>query len=114
MGTGFVVRSPGLALIVTFVPGLAVATGIYVWMHVRRAELPRRSAFVPVYFATLGVQFVHVGELLHMRHGDPRSPDADRELNRRVRRARRGSRLRDPESPPTAGWRRSRRVPCAG
>lgn len=62
LATGFIVRSPGLTLIVTFLPGLIVATAIFLWLHARQVALPPSSEFIPLFFLTLGVQFLHFAE----------------------------------------------------
>jgi hypothetical protein len=62
MGTTFVLLSSGLSLIVTFVPGVLFAWLTYVWLYSRRTTLPSSSAFYPLFFSALAVQFLHFAE----------------------------------------------------
>jgi len=62
MGTTFTLLSSGMSLIVTFVPGVIVTWLIYVWLFVRKATLPSSTAFLPLFFALLAVQFIHFAE----------------------------------------------------
>ena len=62
MGTVFVSLSSGMSLIVTFIPGLVVTWLIYVWLYVKKIELPDGTNFLPVFFAALSVQFIHFAE----------------------------------------------------
>jgi hypothetical protein len=62
MASVFVTLSSGRSLLVTFVPGVAFAWAVFVWLYVRQIPLPRADAFVPLFFAALGIQFVHFAE----------------------------------------------------
>ncbi len=62
MAAIFLIGSPGKSLVVTFIPGLAVAWLIYAWMFTKRIDLPSIASFFPVYFATLAIQFLHFAE----------------------------------------------------
>ena len=62
MGITFALLSSGLSLIVTFVPGVIVSWLTYVWLFVKKTRLPTGSAFLPVFFALLAVQFIHFAE----------------------------------------------------
>jgi hypothetical protein len=62
MATAFTTLSSGRSLLVTFVPGVVFAWAVTAWIYARQIPLPRTDAFVPLFFATLGVQFVHFGE----------------------------------------------------
>jgi hypothetical protein len=58
----FTTMSSGRSLLVTFIPGLMVAWSIYVWMFLKKIELPTAGAFVPLFFAALAIQFLHFSE----------------------------------------------------
>ena len=52
----------GRPLVVTFIPGLVVAWGIFAWLHVSQTELPRGGTLYPLYYATFAWQFIHFFE----------------------------------------------------
>jgi hypothetical protein len=58
----FITLSSGRSLLVTFLPGLGVAWSIYAWMFLKKIELPRAEAFVPLFFVGLAIQFLHFSE----------------------------------------------------
>ena len=62
MGITFALLSSGLSLIVTFVPGVIVSWLTYIWLFLKKTRLPTGSAFLPVFFALLAVQFIHFAE----------------------------------------------------
>jgi hypothetical protein len=62
MGTLFTLLSSGMSLIVTFVPGIIFSWLMYAWLFVKKVELPTSSAFLPLFFALLTVQFIHFAE----------------------------------------------------
>jgi len=51
-----------MSLIVTFVPGVVFSWLTYVWLFVKKTQLPSGSAFLPPFFALLAVQFIHFAE----------------------------------------------------
>lgn len=62
MGTIFTWLSSGASLLVTFVPGLVVTWAVFLWMYVKKRELPSSGEFLPIFFAALSVQFIHFAE----------------------------------------------------
>ncbi|WP_051332284.1 HXXEE domain-containing protein [Cucumibacter marinus] len=60
--TIFFFASPGYALWVTFLPGLAFAAGLMIHMHRTGFELPPAERVLPVYLASLAIQFLHFAE----------------------------------------------------
>ena len=62
MGATFATVSSGRSLLVTFIPGLLIAWLIFAWMYGKRIVLPSAPAFVPLFFATLALQFLHFAE----------------------------------------------------
>ena len=62
MGAVFTTLSSGASLLVTFVPGMAVTWLVFVRLYVKQTVLPEGAAFLPVFFATLAVQFIHFAE----------------------------------------------------
>jgi len=64
IGSVFALLGSGRSLLVTFVPGMAIAWALFVWMGVRRRPLPPWSSFVPLFFGALGVQLLHFTEEL--------------------------------------------------
>ena len=62
MATAFTLLSSGLSLIVSFVPGIAVTWLTYVWLYIDKRQLPSGTAFLPVFFVALAVQFIHFAE----------------------------------------------------
>jgi len=62
MATIFTLLSSGMSLIVTFVPGVVFSWLVYAWLFVKKVELPTSSAFLPLFFALLAVQFIHFAE----------------------------------------------------
>jgi hypothetical protein len=62
MGTLYVNLSSGLSLIVTFVPGIAFAWAIFLWMYLGKVELPDAQTFVAPFFVALAIQFLHFAE----------------------------------------------------
>jgi hypothetical protein len=62
MATVFTTVSSGLSLIVTFVPGLVFAWLVFVWLYVAKRQPPAASAFLPIFFLALAVQFLHFAE----------------------------------------------------
>ena len=62
MATLFTLLSSGMSLIVTFVPGILFSWLMYGWLFVKKVELPTSSAFLPLFFALLTVQFIHFAE----------------------------------------------------
>lgn len=54
--------SSGASLLVTFLPGAAVAWLTLVHLYRSRQELPDVATFLPVYVLTLSIQFVHFAE----------------------------------------------------
>lgn len=54
--------SSGWSLIVTFVPGMAFAWLVFVWIEAGRVALPSAERFVPAFFAVLAIQFLHFAE----------------------------------------------------
>ena len=62
MGTLFASLSSGLSLIVTFVPGIAFAWAIFLWMYLGKVELPDAQTFVAPFFVALAIQFLHFAE----------------------------------------------------
>ena len=61
MGSVFI-KTGGLPLMVTFVPGLFVSVGAISYMFIKKVEFPKASVFVPLFFATLAWQFIHFNE----------------------------------------------------
>ena len=62
MGTTFTLLSSGMSLMVTFVPGVVVTWLVYVWLYAKKTKLPDGADFLPLYFTTLAVQFLHFAE----------------------------------------------------
>ena len=62
MATVFTSVGSGKSLLVTFIPGLAFAWLVFAWLYWRQLELPSTDNFVPAYFATLSIQFLHFAE----------------------------------------------------
>lgn len=62
MGTVFFNLSSGLSLIVTFVPGIAFAWAIFLWMYLDKVALPDAQTFVAPFFVALAIQFLHFAE----------------------------------------------------
>jgi hypothetical protein len=62
MATAFTLLSSGLSLVVSFVPGIAVTWLTYVWLYIDKRQLPSGTAFLPVFFVALAVQFIHFAE----------------------------------------------------
>lgn len=62
LGLLFAWLSPGIALIVTFVPGLAVAWGVLVYLKRSGWQMPAFSTVIPIYLITMSVQFLHFTE----------------------------------------------------
>jgi hypothetical protein len=62
IGTLFTLLSSGMSLIVTFVPGVIFSWLMYAWLFVKKTTLPTSSAFLPLFFALLAVQFIHFTE----------------------------------------------------
>jgi hypothetical protein len=62
MSTGFAFGSSGNSLLVTFIPGLAFSWLVFLWIYLRQIELPAADTFVPAFFSTLAIQFLHFGE----------------------------------------------------
>jgi hypothetical protein len=62
MGTIFTLLSSGMSLIVTFVPGIIFSWLTYAWLFIKKTPLPTGSAFLPLFFALLAVQFIHFAE----------------------------------------------------
>jgi hypothetical protein len=62
MAATFSTGSSGISLIVTFIPGLVVAWLIFAWLFAKQIDLPSAASFFPLYFATLGIQFLHFAE----------------------------------------------------
>jgi len=62
MGTLFTLLSSGMSLIVTFVPGIIFSWLMYAWLFVKKVALPTSSAFLPLFFGLLTVQFIHFAE----------------------------------------------------
>ena len=60
--TTFSWLSSGASLLVTFLPGAAFAWLTLLQLYRRRQELPDLGTFLPVYFLTLSIQFVHFAE----------------------------------------------------
>jgi hypothetical protein len=58
----FVWGSSGMSLVATFVPGLIFAWFLFTFIYLNKIELPDYNIFLPVYFLTLGWQFVHFAE----------------------------------------------------
>jgi hypothetical protein len=58
----WIYMSSGMSLIATFVPGLVFAWGLFVFMYIRKIPLPNHNIFLPIYFFTLGWQFIHFSE----------------------------------------------------
>ncbi|WP_126974335.1 hypothetical protein [Gynurincola endophyticus] len=58
----FVWGSSGMSLVATFVPGLIFAWYLFAFIYFNKIELPDYNIFLPVYFLTLGWQFVHFAE----------------------------------------------------
>jgi len=61
MGIVFVAVG-GAPLLVTFVPGLVVAWGVFAWMQRTSTPLPQVDAAYPIYFGALAWQFIHFTE----------------------------------------------------
>ena len=62
MAAVFAWLSPGRALLVTFVPGVAASWAVFALLFARRQPLPEFGRFVPWYLLTLAVQFLHFAE----------------------------------------------------
>lgn len=54
--------SSGMSLIATFVPGLLFAWLLFAFLYFKRIELPDYNLFLPLYYLTLGWQFIHFAE----------------------------------------------------
>lgn len=61
MGTVFA-KLGGRPLLVTFVPGLIVGWILFVRIFLKMNALPAARAMFPIYFLTLGCQFIHFAE----------------------------------------------------
>jgi len=59
---GVFVSIGGKPLLVTFIPGLIVTWGVYVWMCRGGAPVPSLEATYPIYHAALAWQFIHFFE----------------------------------------------------
>jgi Protein of unknown function with HXXEE motif len=62
LGVAFTLLSSGLSLIVTFVPGLVFTWLVYFWLYHKQTKLPAGASFMPLFFTTLAVQFLHFAE----------------------------------------------------
>lgn len=62
MGMVFSRLSSGLSLLVTFVPGIVITWLVYLWLYVKQITLPTGATFLPLFFTTLAVQFLHFAE----------------------------------------------------
>lgn len=62
MGTIFMLLSSGMSLIVTFVPGVVFTWLAFVWLYAKKTTLPDSIDFLPLFFTTLAVQFIHFAE----------------------------------------------------
>jgi hypothetical protein len=62
LGVAFTRLSSGLSLIVTFVPGLVFTWLVYFWLYRTQTKLPDETTFLPLFFTTLAVQFLHFAE----------------------------------------------------
>jgi hypothetical protein len=58
----FTVLSSGSSLLVTFVPAIAVTWVVFVLMYYPGSRLPDARSFLPAFFTTLALQFIHFGE----------------------------------------------------
>ncbi|MFT4061620.1 MAG: hypothetical protein QM642_04600 [Edaphocola sp.] len=54
--------SSGMSLIATFVPGIIFAWALFAILYFKQIELPDYNVFLPLYFLTLGWQFIHFTE----------------------------------------------------
>ena len=61
IGTIFVLVG-GRPLVVTFVPGLVVAWGVFAWLHVSHTALPKGGTLYPLYYGVFAWQFIHFFE----------------------------------------------------
>ena len=60
--TIWIIGSSGMSLIATFVPGLVFAWLLFAFLYFKQIELPDYNVFLPLYFLTLGWQFIHFTE----------------------------------------------------
>lgn len=58
----FTLVSSGRSLIVTFVPGVAMAWVVFFVIFARKIALPSADRFLPLFFVALAVQFLHFAE----------------------------------------------------
>jgi hypothetical protein len=61
IGTIFVLVG-GRPLVVTFVPGLVVAWGVFAWLHVSQTALPKGGTLYTLYYGVFAWQFIHFFE----------------------------------------------------
>lgn len=54
--------SSGMSLIATFVPALVLVWLLFAFLYFKKIELPGYNLFLPLYFLTLGWQFIHFTE----------------------------------------------------
>lgn len=54
--------SSGMSLIATFVPGILFAWILFAILYFRKIKPPDHNLFLPIYFFTLGWQFIHFSE----------------------------------------------------
>jgi hypothetical protein len=62
MSLAFASLSSGSSLRVTFVPGMLVSWAVFCWLYRSQTGLPDAVRFVPLFFATLAIQFLHFAE----------------------------------------------------
>lgn len=60
--TLWIFASSGMSLIATFVPGLVFTWLLFAILYFKQIELPDYNIFLPLYFLTLGWQFIHFSE----------------------------------------------------
>lgn len=58
----WIIESSGMSLIATFVPGLMFAWILFAILYFKQINLPDYNIFLPLYFLTLGWQFLHFTE----------------------------------------------------
>jgi hypothetical protein len=62
MAAVFTVLISGSSLLVTFVPAIAVTWAVFVLMYYPGSPLPDARSFLPTFFTTSALQFIHFGE----------------------------------------------------
>jgi hypothetical protein len=62
LSLAFASLSSGSSLRVTFVPGMLVSWAVFLWLYRSQTSLPDARRLMPLFFATLAIQFLHFAE----------------------------------------------------